>query len=175
MKKKLKQHTIYDSRYSKEDYDILAEDWADSQNDFIDDEDEKVSADDYDMELYYEEKQRWLDDEKCNLNKQLDGVIIAYARLGLWDGVHIGYMKLGSNFNSIFRNFSCDDVHFFADRFNVRADAWHHDGVNHILFRLCDEEKADKVCAKVCGGCSEKEFMRMTKSIVNVPNKVYGW
>jgi hypothetical protein len=177
MKKKLKQHVIYDSRYDEENFKIMAEDWAECQNDWLDDnnDEERVTADDYTMEMYYEDLERWLDDERANLNKKLDGVIVAYADLGLWDGRKIGYQKLGSNFENILQNFSCDDVYFYADRFNVRADAWHHDGVNHILFRLCPYDKVDAVCARVYDGCTEEQFMRMTKSIVNVPKEVFGW
>lgn len=175
MKKKLKQHVIYDSRYNEEDFKIMAEEWAECQNDWLDDDEESVTADDYTMEQYYEDLDRWLDDEKLNLNKELDGVIIAYADLGFWNGRNIGYKKLGSNFISIFENFSCDDVYFYADRFNVRADGWHHDGTHHILFRLCPYDKVDAVCAKIYNRCTEEQFMRMTKSIVNVPKKVFGW
>ena len=119
-----------------------------------------------------------LGDEKCNLDKEINGRIIAFASLGLWDGRHVGYRKLGSNLNGIFRvaeNY--DDVEFYADKYNVRATLAHHDGTNYILFRYVEDyDKADRICEKIYNGeMDEQEFMKATKSLRPFVAKIYGW
>ena len=163
--------TIFDSRYSEETFNSFKEGWIEMKEDF----EEDYNEDDYDMEMFGEDISIWLEDERANLSKQVDGTIVAYAKLGLWDGSHIGYKVIGNRFEDILQSYGSDDIHVFVDGYNVRANAYHHDGTNQLLFRLCDADKVDKVCQKIYGGCSEEQFMRMTKSLVDIPKKVYGW
>lgn len=44
-----------------------------------------------------DELQQELEDERCNLNKTIDGVIIVFGDLGLWNGRRQGYQILGNN------------------------------------------------------------------------------
>lgn len=116
-----------------------------------------------------------LSDEECNLNKQVDGVLVAYADLGLWDGRHMGARVLGDNLSDIF-SIGGDMNTWYADRYNVRCVTHHHDGTNFVLFRLAESrEKAEKIVRKVLDGMTESAFMRATKSIVPYVNQIYGW
>ncbi len=61
-----------------EDYDVSDTEWADVVNNF-------------------------LSDERMNLDRQIEGVIIAFADLGFWNGRRQGYTILGHNVNGIFK------------------------------------------------------------------------
>lgn len=47
-------------------------------------------------EEWGEEVNSWLDDERFNLNKEVDGVIIAFGDLGFWYGRRQGYQILAA-------------------------------------------------------------------------------
>lgn len=121
-----------------------------------------------------------LGDEKANLDKETGGYIIAFANLGLWNGRHIGYKQIGTNIADIFN--CCTDgdyeVVFFADRYNVRLNAAHHDGRHDIVFRYVEsKDKADEICEKIYNGkiSTEKQLFRATKSIRPFVANIYGW
>lgn len=148
-----------------EDYrQMLAESWGCEPDEVSDEE-------------IYDSIWESLGDEKMNLNKEINGRIVAFANLGLWDGRHNAYKKLGSNLNSIFNVGSYDDVEFYADKYNVRATLSHHDGTNYILFRYVEDYyKVDNICNKIYNGeMDEQEFMKATKSIRPFVAKIYGW
>ena len=44
----------------------------------------------------------YLADERMNLDKEVEGVIIAFADVGRWNGRRQGYRILGSTINDIF-------------------------------------------------------------------------
>lgn len=122
----------------------------------------------------------WLDDEKDNLNVRLNGYIVGYATLGLWNGHPTCSTKnLGSNLNGIFgSNFGGDDIEWYCDKYNVRVNAYHHDGTNHILLRYVPTEDAvQRVQDDIASGKikDEVDFMRKTKSLRPLVAKVYGW
>ena len=48
------------------------------------------------MKLMYEINNDYLDDERVNLNIQLDQPILIIADLGLWTGRHTGYKEIAS-------------------------------------------------------------------------------
>ena len=58
----------------------------------LDDDAYKVSDEEWSDEVYNE-----LGDERQNLNKDVNGVIIAFGDLGLWNGRKQGYQILGDN------------------------------------------------------------------------------
>lgn len=122
----------------------------------------------------------FLGDEKANLDEETNGYIIAFADLGFWDGRRIGYKKLGTNVADIFN--CCTDGDYekewYADRYNVRLNAAHHDGTHHIIFRYVEsEDKADEICEKIYNGkiTTEKQLFRATKSIRPFVANIYGW
>lgn len=123
--------------------------------------------------------EEWLEDEKCNLNKETGGYIIAFADLGFWDGRRRGCKMIGSNVADILRSYYGGDVcEWYADRYNVRARASHHDGTHFLCFRYCDSrEQAERVFAKIVAGQikTEADFMRSTKSLRPFVASVYGW
>ena len=131
-------------------------------------------------EWLYEHFWEYLEDEKANLSKETDGCIIAFADLGFWDGRRIGYKKIGSNVADILDSFTDGDyeVEWYADRYNVRLNAAHHDGTHHIVFRYVEsEDKADEICEKIFDGriSTQKQLFRATKSIRPFVAHIYGW
>ena len=89
---------------------------------------EQLEDDGYTMsdEEWGEEVNSWLDDERMNLNVQVDGVIIAFGDLGLWRGRRQGYQILGSNIADILHS-SCEDCEWYGDGYNIRARLTHHE------------------------------------------------
>lgn len=72
-------------------YDLDYEDWRDDLE-----EDHPELTEDERMALMYEINNRYLDDERVNLNIQLDQPILVIADLGLWNGRRTGYQEISS-------------------------------------------------------------------------------
>ena len=118
-----------------------------------------------------------IEDERMNLDKEVNGVIVAFADLGLWDGHHNGIKIVGTNVSDILTDFGGDMNTWFADRYNVRCVSRHHDGTNQILFRYVDDmDKARRLERRfMTEDMTEDKFVRATKTLVHHVNAVYGW
>ena len=129
-----------------------------------------------DYNQYCEDCEMNLYDERANLNKEVDGVIVVFANLGLWTGRHNGSGIVGTNVRDILSS-ECDYVTWYCDPWNVRCDAIHHDGTNHYLYRVAkDRETALRLMDKVAyHGMTEAEFRRATKPLRKYVADVYGW
>lgn len=138
-----------------------------------------ISVDDVSDEWVDESIIGCLDDERANLDKETGGYIIALGVMGLWYGHPTGYLEVGTNVADIFsKDYGGDDCEWYADRYNVRAKASHHDGTNLVIFRVCkDKEDAEKVCDMIYDGRirSERDLFRRTKSLRPYVARVYGW
>ena len=120
-----------------------------------------------------------LDDEKCNLDVETGGFILAFADIGRWCGRVTGYKKIGTNVKDILESFyGGDDCTWYADKYNVRAISCDHDGRTTMVFRMVEsEEKLDALCEKIYDGKikTERELFKATKSIRPFVADVYGW
>ena len=145
--------------------------------DMIADMSEDETEDDFDEERYGEDCSIWLDDERSNLNIPIDGCIVCFAVLGLWDGHHNGAKIIGDNINKILHSSCGDYVTWFCDRFNARCEDTHHDGTNTYLYRIAkNREQAQKLVDKIAyEDMTEKEFRKATRSVRPFIAKVYGW
>ena len=151
--------------WSNNDYD----EWAEAMADEI--TDEEITP-----EYYYDCRSIDLDDERANLDIEVDGYIVAFASLGLWDGRRNGAKLVGTNVRRIL--YSNDDyVTWYCDPHNVRAEMIHHDGTNYVLYRVAmNKEQAENLVDKIAyGNMSEEEFRKRTKSLRPYVAKVYGW
>lgn len=132
---------------------------------------------DYDVsdEEWAGEVNRWLDDERSNLDKEVDGVIVAFADLGLWHGHVQGYKIIGSNVADILR--SGYDAEWYGDTYNIRGVELHHDGTNRILYRIAKDRNAAGIIAdKIYNGeMNETQFRRLTRSLYPYVARIYGW
>ena len=151
--------------WSNNDYD----EWAEAMADEI--TDEEITP-----EYYYDCRNNDLDDERANLNIEVDGYIVAFADLGLWYGRVNGGKVVGTNVSQILST-SDDYATWYCDVHNVKCDTIHHDGRNHILYRVADsKEKAERLVNKIAyGDMSEEQFRRATSSLRPYVAKVYGW
>jgi hypothetical protein len=151
--------------WSNNDYD----EWAEAMADEI--TDEEITP-----EYYYDSRSIDLDEERANLNIEVDGYIVAFANLDLWNGRRNGAKLVGTNVRRILHS-NDDYVTWYCDPYNVKAEMIHHDGTNYVLYRVAnDKEQAEKLVNKIAyGNMSEEEFRKRTKSLRPYVAKVYGW
>ena len=166
----MKKNIIWDNS------DINYDNWKEGWKEYL--EDNGLTEEDSNLYEWVDESLSiFLDDERANLDEEVDGVIVAFANLGLWDGRHNGAKVVGTNVRDILYDRNCDYACWYCDRYNVRFDGTHHDGRNHYLYRVAkNSETANKLVEKIAyGDMTEQEFMRVTKSLRPYVAEVYGW
>ena len=167
--------------WSNMDLDI--EDWRDGYKEYLDINgmDDKDPDDEDDIYTYMvETNDMYFDDEKYNLNKEVDGRILIIADLGLWNGRKPGYKILGTNIRDILninaRGF--DYAEFYGDGHNIRATESHHDGTNCYLYRIIREDRnIDNLLNAIYNGeeITSSKLNYYTKSLYKDVANVYGW
>lgn len=127
-------------------------------------------------EDWYNEVNSWIDDERINLNKQVNGVIVALASVGTWRGRRQGYKICGDNVADILYS-NCDYATWYGDSYNIRGRMSHHDGNNYVLYRVAENrDVAEKIADKIYDGeMSEEQFCKATRSLYPYVADVYGW
>ena len=119
------------------------------------------------------------EDEIVNLNKELDGRVLAIASMGLWNGRVSGYKILDNNLNEVIKaSIGCDEKHVYCDRYNVVAEGYHHDGRNFVEFREIREDKdIDRFLEKIYMNepITRAEVRRYTKSLRPRVKEIYGF
>jgi hypothetical protein len=137
---------------------------------------EEITDEEITPEYYYTCRNEEIYDERINLHKDVDGYIVAFAELGLWNGNTNGAKIVGTIVSDILYS-DCDYVTWYCDPYNVRCSAAHHDGRNYILYRVADsKEQAERLVNKIAyEGMTEEQFRRATKSLRPYVAKVYGW
>ena len=171
------EHTIFKT------YGMLSNEEIESMEaharEFLEDinPDEEYTDEDIEQKVY-EDVDTFYEDEILNLNKRLDGRILAIASMGLWDGRKTGYKILGNNLNEVVScGIGCDEKHVYCDQYNVIAEGYHHDGRNYVEFREIREDKdIDKLLDKIYNQepVSRAEIRRYTKSLRPYIKKLYG-
>ena len=175
-----KEHTIFKSYLfltSEEEKDWRKE-IAEAMNEYIDEDEEELTADDYPVfERLQENIGYTYDDEKINLNKTLPNNIIAIADVGKWDGRKSGYKVFGNNLNEVLYFGDCDDIYVYCDRYDVCSVMAHHDGRHYVTYRMVkDGVDIDNFLDKVYNGTyTKKDITRYTKSLRPYVKAVYGW
>jgi len=109
------------------------------------------------------------------LDKPVNGCIIAFVDMGLWNGRPKGSMIYTDRINSILE-VKCDCNRFYMDSFNVRSSLTHHDGTHYCLYRVApSREAAERLCEKIAyEGMTEKQFRKATKSLRPYIAEIYG-
>lgn len=151
--------------WTNDDY----EEWCEAMQSEI--TDEEITPEYYADSCYIN-----LQDERTNLDIDVDGYIVAFANLGLWNGRVNGAKLVGTNIKNILSS-NCDYVTWYCDPYNVKAEMTHHDGTNHILYRVAkNKEQAERLVDKIAyHGMTEEELRRATKSLRYYVARVYGW
>lgn len=120
----------------------------------------------------------WLDDERENLNIQLENPILVIADLGFWNGRRQGYKIIESgNIKDILYD-ECDYVKWYSDGHNIKAIASHHDGTNYYEYReIRDRDKIENLLEQIYYGkqITRSKLNYYTRSIHPYIAKIYGW
>lgn len=167
-----KQHIIY-----KTIGYMTNEEWEEAIDYYKEDEEENCTKDQIEN-LVYDDNDLWFDDVKRNLNAHLDGKILVIANLGRWNGKFNGYKILNNNLNSIFSDLGCDEIYFYSDGKNIRAEGYHHDGTNYYLFReIKDNVDIDKLTDAIYNNkeISNRVLSYYTKSLEPYVKHFFGW
>ena len=88
-------------------------------------------------EKMHELNAEYLDDERRNLDIQFSQPILVIGDLGFWNGRAQGYkmIKSGNIRDCLYSD--TDMTEWYVDKNgDLRADAIHHDGTNHYLYRV---------------------------------------
>ena len=159
-------------------YDLDYEDWKDDlEADYPDlSEDERI-------DLMYKINSYYLDDERANLNIRLDQPILVIADLGLWTGRHMGYQEIesGNIRDCLYSDRDIEYSTWFVDKLgDLRCEAIHHDGTNHLLYRAYKpgvrESQIELLKDKLYyGKATRADITRITRRLGGEIGKVYGW
>ena len=131
--------------------------------------------------LMYEMNGDYLDDERANLNIQLPQPIIVIGDLGLWYGRRMGYKEIESGNISDCLYSDTDYSTWYVDKLgDLRCDAIHHDGTNHLLYRTykpgVTESQIDLLKEKLYRGIATRaDITRVTRRLGDDIAKVYGF
>lgn len=120
----------------------------------------------------------YLDDERYNLNQEVEGRILVIGDLGLWYGRQPAYKIIDScNIKDIL-SVDSDYAEFYGDGYNIRGTEAHHDGTNHYLYRVIREDrKIDNLLDDIWNGkeITRKKLNYYTKSLYKNVAEIYGW
>ncbi len=140
----------------------------------------ELSEDDLYLKMY-ETNAEYLGDERMNLNIQLSQPILVVADIGRWNGRFSGYKEIGSGKISDCLYSEMDMCEWYVDKYgDLRADAIHHDGTNHYLYRVykdsATETQIQNLKDKIYDGkATRADITRITKRLGDEIAKVYGF
>ena len=144
-----------------------------------------TNPDDITENILYEEmvltNNEYLPDERDNLNVQLSEPIIVIADLGRWNGRFQGYKMIESGNISDCLSSDTDYTEWYVDKNGeFKADAAHHDGQNHYLYRVFKDgvsgEQIEDLQDKIYSGTvTQADIDRVTRPIGVDIAKVYGF
>lgn len=123
----------------------------------------------------------YLSDERANLNVQLSQPIIVIGDIGRWNGRVMGYKDIPSGNIRDCLYADTDYTEWYVDRYgDLRADATHHDGTNHYLYRVfkdgVSETQMENLRDKIYHGkATRADITRLTRRLGNEIAAVYGF
>lgn len=123
----------------------------------------------------------YLGDERMNLNIQLSQPIIVIGDIGRWNGRVSGYKMIDSGNIKDCLYSDTDYTEWYVDKYgDLRADAAHHDGTNHYLYRAVKDnaspEQVERLKDKIyCGKATRADITRVTKRLGDEIAAVYGF
>lgn len=174
--KKEKKYVIYSSRI--EDVDLnVAEEWLISLGN-------DVPTDDEILESAIDNNHTWFNDEKCNLDIECDTKLIAFGKLGFWDGNRNGYaIKSRKNLNAMFDFCSgsgYSDIDYYVQDGDVHLDLTHHDGVHKMVIRRMSKRYSEETITNMLKQYIDEELafediMKCSVSVAKDVARVYGW
>lgn len=175
--KTIERHIIWSN------VDLDLDDWRDDMREQL--EENGYSSDEITEDRLYEEmldtNASYLDDERLNINIQEAQPIIVIANLGRWNGRFQGYEMIESGNIKDCLYSDTDYTEWYVDKLgDLRADATHHDGTNHYLYRAFKDnatpEQIENLQDKIYSGTATRaDITRVTKRLGDDIAKVYGF
>ena len=165
------------------DVSLDPDDWRDGYKDFLEINglDDDPNNEDKLYQWMVETNADYLDDERVNLNIQLSQPIIVIGDLGRWNGRVMGYKMIDSGNIKDCLYSDTDFTEWYVDKYgDLRADAVHHDGTNHYLYRVFKNsvtpEQAERLQDKIyMGKATRADITRVTRRLGDEIAAVYGW
>lgn len=172
-----------DRRIVWSDQNLDIEDWRDGYKEYLEANELDLDPDDEQAiyEWMVETNEEYLTDERVNLNIQLSQPIIVIGDLGRWNGRVMGYKMIDSGNIKDCLYSDTDFTEWYVDRYgDLRADAVHHDGTNHYLYRVfkegVTESQMERLQEKIyMGKATRADITRVTKRLGDEIGRVYGW
>ena len=172
-----------DRRIVWSDLNLDIEDWREGYKEYLEANELDLDPDDeraiYDWMV--ETNGEYLSDERMNLDIQLSQPIIVIGDLGRWNGRVMGYKMVDSGNIKDCLYSDTDFTEWYVDRYgDLRADAVHHDGTNHYLYRVFKEGVTDAQIERLqekvyMGRATRADITRVTKRLGDEIGRVYGW
>ena len=165
------------------DMDLHRRDWQEDFEEYV--KENRLDIDPADEDALYdwmiETNDNYLSDERMNLDIQLSQPIIVIGDLGRWNGRVMGYKMIDSGNIKDCLYSDTDFTEWYVDRYgDLRADAIHHDGTNHYLYRVFKEGVTDSQIERLqdkiyMGKATRADITRVTKRLGDEIGRVYGW
>ena len=167
--------------WSNQNLDV--DDWREDYKEFL--EANELDDDPNDEQAFYEWMEEtnydYLSDERVNLNVQLSQPIIVIGDIGRWNGRVSGYKMIDSGNIKDCLYSDTDYNEWYVDKYgDLRADAVHHDGTNHYLYRVFKDGVTDtqieNLQDKIYNGkATRADITRVTKRLGDDIAGVYGF
>ena len=162
---------------------LEADDWRDGYKEYLEINglDDDPNDEDKLYEYMVETNDEYLSDERINLNLQLSQPIIVIGDLGRWNGRVSGYKMIDSGNIKDCLYSDTDYTEWYVDKYgDLRADAVHHDGTNHYLYRVFKDGVTDtqieNLQDKIYNGkATRADITRVTKRLGDDIAGVYGF
>lgn len=171
----MKQFVIWDSWIDTEEWETAIEEDKELNPDFYEDRDPEEAA----YEAACDMNQRYLEDERVNLNIQLSHPILILADLGLWNGRRQGYKVIDSgNIKDILYSQGDGECKWYCNGYDICCDESHHDGTNHYIYReIRNEDNIDNLLDRIYSGekVPQRTINYYTRSIAKDIGSVYGF
>lgn len=156
---------------------LNVDDWRDAYAEYCEIY-EMTPGDEYDIyNFMFNTNADYFNDERAILNKPLDGDIIVFGDLGLWNGRRNACEIRRANLNAILDIYD-DFYELYADGREIRATGCHHDGRNYYTFRAVRPGRdIDKLIDAMRNGeyITPQKLNYYTRSIYGDVARVYGW
>ena len=167
--------------WSNQNLDV--DDWREDYKEFL--EANELDDDPNDEQALYEWMEEtnydYLSDERVNLNVQLSQPIIVIGDIGRWNGRVMGYKMIDSGNIKDCLYSDTDMTEWYVDKYgDLRADAVHHDGTNHYLYRVFKDtvspEQMERLQEKIYfGKATRADITKVTKRLGDEIAAVYGF
>ena len=167
------RHFIWSNR------SLDVDDWREDYKAFL--EANKLDDEQGLYEWMVETNDDYLSDERVNLNVQLSRPIIVIGDIGRRNGRAKGYKDIPSGNIRDCLYADTDYTEWYVDKYgDLRADATHHDGTNHYLYRVfkdgVSETQMENLREKIYHGkATRADITRLTRRLGDEIAAIYGF